>query len=208
MKLLTLTTIMAFFAGLFAAGAALGEEARAQRHDEAQLRISAQQLSSEQVRELQQSLKEQGVDPGPVDGIMGPLTHQAIQLFQQEEDLAVTGDINEQTLEALDIDVQEFMGLSPAFEGDQLQREREEAQLRISAHQLNSAQVRELQQSLQEQGVNPGPVDGIMGPLTQQGIQLFQQQEGLAATGEINEKTLEALDIDVQEFMGMSPAFD
>lgn len=201
--ILTLTTF--FIAALFAAGLVFAEGTRS---NEAQLRISADQLSSEQIRQLQQALKDEGVEPGPVDGMMGPLTHQAIQVFQQQEDLAVTGDINEQTLRALDMDVQEFLGLSPAFEEREVRRDRDDAHLRISADRLNRAQVRELQQSLQDQGVNPGPVDGMMGPLTKQAIQLFQRQEGLAATGEINERTLEALDIDVQEFMGLSPAFD
>ncbi|MBE0599513.1 MAG: peptidoglycan-binding protein [Desulfuromonadales bacterium] len=204
MKRLTITTLMAFLAGLLAAGAALGEQ---QQRDEAQLQISANQLSSDQILELQRSLQKQGVDPGPVDGKMGPLTKQAIQVFQQQEGLAATGNLNEQTLDALDLEVQEFLGISPAFGEEQMQQ-REAAQLRISAQQLNSAQVRELQQSLQKQGVDPGHIDGKMGPLTKQAIQVFQQQEGLAATGEINERTLEALDIEVQEFMGMSPAFE
>lgn len=201
--ILTLTTL--FITALFAAGSVFAEGTTS---NEAQLRISAEHLTSEQVRQLQQALKDEGVNPGPVDGVMGPLTHQAIQVFQQQEDLAVTGDINEQTLRALDMDVQEFLGLSPAFEEREARKDRDEAHLRISADRLNRAQVRELQESLQDQGVNPGPVDGVMGPLTKQAIQIFQRQEGLAATGEINERTLEALDIDVQEFMGLSPAFD
>lgn len=206
MKRFTLTTLLVVLAGLLAAGAAFGEQQR----DEAQLQISAGQLSSDQILELQRSLQQQGVDPGPVDGKMGPLTTQAIQIFQQQEGLAATGDIDERTLDALDIEVQEFLGMSPAFGEDRMQQrqQQKQAQLRISIDQLNSAQVRELQQSLQQQGVDPGPVDGQMGPLTRQAIQIFQQQEGLAATGELNERTLEALDIEVQEFMGVSPAFE
>lgn len=206
MKRFTFTTLLVVLAGLLAAGAAFGEQQR----DEAQLQISAGQLSSDQILELQRSLQQQGVDPGPVDGKMGPLTTQAIQIFQQQEGLAATGDIDERTLDALDIEVQEFLGMSPAFGEDRMQQrqQQKQAQLRISIDQLNSAQVRELQQSLQQQGVDPGPVDGQMGPLTRQAIQIFQQQEGLAATGELNERTLEALDIEVQEFMGVSPAFE
>jgi peptidoglycan hydrolase-like protein with peptidoglycan-binding domain len=129
MRVLTITTIMALLAGLFAAGVALGQQQQqkepqqqqqqSQKQDEAQLTISAHDLNSAQIRQLQESLQEKGVNPGPIDGKMGPLTQQSIELFQQQENLAATGDLNSQTLEALDIEVDEFMGLSPKFEEEQ-----------------------------------------------------------------------------------------
>jgi peptidoglycan hydrolase-like protein with peptidoglycan-binding domain len=125
MKLSTLITIMTFLAGLLVAGIALGQQQQQQQEDQAQLQISAQQLNSAQVRELQESLQKNGVDPGPIDGKMGPLTKQAIQLFQQQQNLASTGDVNDKTLEALDIEVQEFMGLSPEFGEDQKKQQQE-----------------------------------------------------------------------------------
>jgi peptidoglycan hydrolase-like protein with peptidoglycan-binding domain len=119
MKSILTTIIVVFLTVLLGAGVTFGQQKQEKKQDDAQLQISAEQLNSAQIRELQEALQEQGIDPGPVDGIMGSLTQQAIQLFQQQEGLAATGDINEQTLEALDIEVQEFMGLSPAFEEDQ-----------------------------------------------------------------------------------------
>ncbi len=132
MKNLSLFIAAAFVAGLFSAGQALAagqEEGRAsgamqtQQPQEQQQagaageqRLAAEQLNSAQVRELQQNLQEQGVDPGPVDGIWGPQTEQALTQFQQQEGIAATGEVNEETLEALDIEVQEFMGLAPEFE--------------------------------------------------------------------------------------------
>jgi peptidoglycan hydrolase-like protein with peptidoglycan-binding domain len=115
---------MTFLAGLFVAGMAFGQQQQ-QQEEQAQLQISAQQLNSAQVRELQESLQKNGVDPGPIDGKMGPLTKQAIQLFQQQQNLASTGDVNDKTLEALDIEVQEFMGLSPEFGEDQKKQQQE-----------------------------------------------------------------------------------
>ena len=43
---------------------------------------------------------------GPVDGVMGPNTMAALEKFQQENDLAPTGRLNAETLEALEIDNQ------------------------------------------------------------------------------------------------------
>jgi peptidoglycan hydrolase-like protein with peptidoglycan-binding domain len=199
---------MAFLAGLTFAGAALAEQ---QPKEQVQVQISADQLSSEQILELQRSLQDQGIDPGPIDGKMGPLVGQGIQLFQQRQGLATTGDLNEQTLEALGLEPREFLGLSAATPEQRQARQQEmqgEPQFEISLNLLNSAQVRKLQQQLKDQGIDPGPVDGVMGPLTQQGIQVFQQRQGLAATGNLNQQTLNALDIETEEFMGLAPAFE
>jgi peptidoglycan hydrolase-like protein with peptidoglycan-binding domain len=198
---------MAFLAGLFFAGAALAEQ---QPKEQVQVQVSADQLSSEQILELQRSLQDQGIDPGPIDGKMGPLVGQGIQLFQQRQGLATTGDLNEQTLEALGLEPREFLGLSATTpEKRQARQQRQgEPRFEISLNLLNSAQVRQLQQQLKDQGIDPGPVDGVMGPLTQQGVQVFQQQQGLVASGNLNQQTLNALDIEAEEFMGLAPAFE
>jgi peptidoglycan hydrolase-like protein with peptidoglycan-binding domain len=198
---------MAFLAGLFFAGTALAEQ---QPKEQVQVQVSADQLSSEQILELQRSLQDQGIDPGPIDGKMGPLVGQGIQLFQQRQGLATTGDLNEQTLEALGLEPREFLGLSAATPEKRQARQQMQGEPRfeISLNLLNSAQVRKLQQQLKDQGIDPGPVDGVMGPLTQQGVQVFQQQQGLAASGNLNQQTLNALDIEAEEFMGLAPAFE
>ena len=40
---------------------------------------------SEDVKRVQQALKEQGQDPGPIDGIIGPKTKQALRAFWARE---------------------------------------------------------------------------------------------------------------------------
>ena len=49
------------------------------------------------VRAAQQALRDQGFDPGPIDGVMGPRTSTAVRDFQQKENLAVTGQIDAET---------------------------------------------------------------------------------------------------------------
>ncbi len=75
------------------------------------------------------------------------------------------------------------------------------------SQQLNSDQVRKLQQALKDKGYNPGQVDGIIGSQTRQALRQFQQSQGIASTGKVNPKTLQALDINSQEFMGLAPQF-
>jgi peptidoglycan hydrolase-like protein with peptidoglycan-binding domain len=44
-------------------------------------------------REVQQALYRLGYDPGPVDGIFGPLTRAAIHRFQQDIGAEPTGSL-------------------------------------------------------------------------------------------------------------------
>lgn len=57
------------------------------------------------------------------------------------------------------------------------------------------SQVRQVQQALQQQGHDPGPIDGKMGPKTQQALQGFQQSKGLSGNGQLDQQTLAALSI-------------
>ncbi|GJL75431.1 peptidoglycan-binding protein [Nitrosomonas sp.] len=54
-------------------------------------------------RRVQQALVNAGYNPGPVDGISGPRTLQAIKKFQQENNLAA-GELTKETLRALGVD--------------------------------------------------------------------------------------------------------
>ena len=55
------------------------------------------------------------------------------------------------------------------------------------------SQVRMLQLGLNKGGFDAGPVDGVIGPKTQQALQKFQQQHGLQANGQLDSKTVAAL---------------
>lgn len=53
------------------------------------------------VRAAQMSLVYGGFDPGPVDGVLGRRTRSAITDFQQKEGLALSGNLDETTLDRL-----------------------------------------------------------------------------------------------------------
>lgn len=54
---------------------------------------------------------------------------------------------------------------------------------------MDQAQVRQVQEHLKAAGFDPGPVDGSMGPQTQQALREFQEAQGLPATGRLDEET-------------------
>ena len=67
------------------------------------------------VEQVQKRLRELGYDPGPVDGIMGRKTTEAIKSFQTDNSLLVTGELNDATLKKLGIvkDVEESPSAEP-----------------------------------------------------------------------------------------------
>jgi peptidoglycan hydrolase-like protein with peptidoglycan-binding domain len=58
-------------------------------------------LTVDGIRQVQQALAKKGFDPGPIDGVLGPQTEQAIRKFQDHYGIKVTGRIDNQTLYAL-----------------------------------------------------------------------------------------------------------
>ncbi len=61
-----------------------------------QVGVSAS-FASDMVQRVQQSLADKGFDPGPVDGIWGSKTKNALMKFQESEGLSATGRIEGET---------------------------------------------------------------------------------------------------------------
>src|SRR5690349_4085891 len=57
--------------------------------------------SKDDVKQVQMVLQQKGFDPGTIDGIMGPQTKKAIAGFQRQQNLYVSGKLDQQTLTAL-----------------------------------------------------------------------------------------------------------
>jgi hypothetical protein len=58
-------------------------------------------MSSRNIMEVESNLQRMGLDPGTVDGVMDSETQAAIAEFQMENDLAVTGTLDPQTVQEL-----------------------------------------------------------------------------------------------------------
>ncbi len=65
--------------------------------------IPALSQSHDTVRQAQQALKDKGYDPGPVDGINGPLTKAAVRQYQEKENISADGRIGPKTLDSLGV---------------------------------------------------------------------------------------------------------
>jgi murein L,D-transpeptidase YcbB/YkuD len=76
--------------------------------------------------------------------------------------------------------------------GDQAGKS-DRAQIRDTTHSAGT--VRKVQQALQDQGYNPGPIDGVFGPKTRAALVQYQELKGIRAKGQINPQTLAELNV-------------
>ena len=58
-------------------------------------------LTPDGVRKIQLALQKRGINPGPIDGIFGRLTKEAVRTFQDHYGITASGDVDNQTLFAL-----------------------------------------------------------------------------------------------------------
>jgi len=58
---------------------------------------------AEQVKAVQQALKDKGMDPGNVDGKMGPKTQSALREYQKKEGLKESGRLDTETMAKLGV---------------------------------------------------------------------------------------------------------
>jgi peptidoglycan hydrolase-like protein with peptidoglycan-binding domain len=78
------------------AGATMPAAPGAARNEQAGMR-----LSSSEIRQAQEQLRDQGLYRGSIDGVLGPQTKQAIQQFQSKNGLPVTATLDQQTMNKL-----------------------------------------------------------------------------------------------------------
>jgi hypothetical protein len=64
---------------------------------------TTQSSSTNQVQGIQAALKAQGHDPGPIDGVMGRRTQDALRAYQLAQHLKPTGQVDRETLDKLGV---------------------------------------------------------------------------------------------------------
>jgi murein DD-endopeptidase MepM/ murein hydrolase activator NlpD len=133
-------------------------------------------VSGADVRALQQRLGPLGHDPGAVDGHFGTRTESAVKSFQRSIGVAVDGIVGRVTKAAI----------------TGVERQPDSEVLSIGSR---SEQVRRLQRALGAKGFDPGPADGIFGPLTLTAVLSFQKYEKLYVDGLVGPRTSAALGI-------------
>lgn len=133
------------------------------------------------VQNVQAKLRQAGIYTGRIDGMWGNDSEAALERFQQQHQLQVTGQLNEATAAAL--------GLNPTA----LLAVTEPAPAPPPADHLLPASVRAVQARLGALGFYSGPVDGVWGQGTEAGIEALQRARGLPPDGQLGPRTVTAM---------------
>jgi len=162
------------------------------------------------VSDLQSTLNSLGFDPGPVDGIFGRLTSTAVEAFQSARGLIVDGMVGPATKEALasgSAPSESDSSESDSSESDSSESDSSESDSSgsdssesdssgsgsVVAYGIYGSSVVELQAMLAKLGHDPGPIDGIFGPLTLGAVRSFQATASLSGSGTVDQGTWDSL---------------
>ena len=127
---------------------------------------------------LQRDLQTAGYYDGAIDGVYGPLTVDAVEQLQTDNDLTVTGLVDRATAAALDAAVQQVGG---------------------QAATQAVADTAALQSTLKLAGYWTGPVDGQWTQELTDALIAFQTDLGVQPTGAVDAATLSALEQRIAE---------
>jgi peptidoglycan hydrolase-like protein with peptidoglycan-binding domain len=133
------------------------------------------------VSRAQEELRELGYNPGPIDGIMGPRTWQALRQYQRDYNLPATGTLNAATQQRLLGD--ERASLPENW------RETPPTTGRL----MTEGEIQVAEQKLRDFGFDPGPVDGVFTAQTEAALRAFQERRGIPVSGILDDATRRVL---------------
>ncbi len=136
---------------------------------------SAATMGNSHAAAMQAALAQRGHYVGTIDGLVGPMTRVAIQAFQAEVGLRVTGKAGARTVEALGGPARGVQGRTVVQQGD------------VGWH------VVRLQFLLAWHGFPSGKLDGVFGERAQEAAERFQRWAGLPVDGVAGPATFRAL---------------
>lgn len=135
------------------------------------------------IQVVQGRLRDVGAYHGAVDGVWGPDSVSALQRFQADHQLQTTGQLNQATAAALNLDPTVLLGVQQAGVPPP------------SPNTLTSSSVRTIQDRLRRLGFYNGGIDGVWGQSTQTALQRFQENRGLQPNGQLTGPTLNAMSV-------------
>ena len=131
--------------------------------------------ASARVAALQIGLRAQGYNPGPVDGVRGPLTRAALVAFQRRTGLRADGKLGRATRRALGARGRPLLGQRELYVG------------------ATGWDVAVLEFRLRRSGLPHATIDGRFTWATARALQRYQRRHGLVADGIAGVRTYRAL---------------
>jgi peptidoglycan hydrolase-like protein with peptidoglycan-binding domain len=149
--------------------------------------VGSTDILNPKIEEVQVILKNDGYEPGNMDGRMGKETRDAIKAFQESIGLKSTGYIDKITLTQLE-DSRRTKEILESKKNYSLKSTKDVRQKDSSQAEFRPT-TKEIQSALKNAGFDPGSFDGKIGPRTRQAIKDFQKSKGLVPLGVVGPKT-------------------
>jgi peptidoglycan hydrolase-like protein with peptidoglycan-binding domain len=154
-------------------------------------------LSAQAIHDVQARLRALGYYGGPIDGAWGPGTRAAVERFQRDRRLAVSGQLNQATVTAMGLDPDRLQ--ARGYAARPAPRER-------AAAEVGPRTTEAVQSRLRRAGFYHGAIDGVWGPNTRVALGRFQRERRLSVTGTPSRETLAALGLNPDRYMSGSSA--
>jgi len=136
-----------------------------------------------EVSQLQEQLQAAGFYDGPVTGVYGQLTVEAVKSYQQAQGLMVDGEYGVRTRAVLTGSASGNRGSNPSSQAQNL----DNSSLLQRGDQ--GPEVIALQQQLKTRGFFNGPITGLYGSLTEEAVRSYQLSAGLTPDGIYGRRT-------------------
>ena len=147
--------------------------------------------ASQLVLDLQTALRRRDLYNGPLDGINGPATEQAIRMYQRAQGQVETGEPTEALLARITL-----QGDAPVSGAIPVPREKPSTSTDeiletvktdpVAADPAADPQIIQIQKLLSDLGYGPLQADGVMGENTEIAIKRFQLNWDLPITGKVS----------------------
>ncbi|GEL08502.1 peptidoglycan-binding protein [Salisediminibacterium halotolerans] len=156
--------------------------------------VLRQGARGDNVRTLQDELKDLGYYTGSIDGIYGPMTASAVRGLQRATGISVDGIFGPQTYGELSGAPSSSGGSSSNNSSSDSSASSGSSSGDVLKVGSRGADVRELQEMLRATGHYSSGVDGIFGPLTKSAVSKFQNQWDMTSDGIATQRTVEKLE--------------
>lgn len=136
------------------------------------------------VEAVQRELAESGMFTGPVDGIAGRRTREAISVFQQANGMAVSGSASQELLDQIKLNREFAQAASMSTDA---------AMPVASTGTAPDENIRRVQLALSELGYAPGTITGRLSDSTREAIRQFERDRGMEESGTVSDGLLAEL---------------
>jgi peptidoglycan hydrolase-like protein with peptidoglycan-binding domain len=154
---------------------------------------AAVELSVAERKVVQERLRDKGHYQGSIDGMFGKATRAAIGKFQEANELSITNELNQQTLDVLGVENAAAQpsatatATATAKPGEGAAAEEETAtqpaemklgnERTITLSAMEPSALRAIQRRLLTLGFYEGPIDGVAGPATREALTAYYKEQ-------------------------------